>query len=390
MTSWTNWSGKCTARPDTLRFIRSVDDLQHTVADATRNGRRVRVAGSGHSHFPLVPTDDVIVDLSGLTGVVDVDPEALVATVWGGTTVFALGRPLHDLGVALANQGDIDRQAIAGAVGTGTHGTGRNLRNLSAAVVGMSLVSASGEVVKCSPTEHPELFEAARLHLGAFGPLVQLELSVEHAYRLAEHGWRATYDELRPGIDRYVGESRHFEFFWYPSRDLAIAKAVDTTDRPAEYPLADEGSRVGWSYEVLPNHRPVRHTEMEFAVPVERSLDCLDEIRSLLRSDFGDLTWPVEYRTVAADDVWLSQAFGRDIATISVHQGIDHDDEPLFRACEQIFRRYDGRPHWGKAHYYSGAELAAVHPQWDRWWQRRNEFDPNGTFLNDVLAGWRD
>ena len=160
MTSWTNWSGKCTARPDTLRFIRSVDDLQHTVADATRNGRRVRVAGSGHSHFPLVPTDDVIVDLSGLTGVVDVDPEALVATVWGGTTVFALGRPLHDLGVALANQGDIDRQAIAGAVGTGTHGTGRNLRNLSAAVVGMSLVSASGSLEKSKMVKRASSFQS--------------------------------------------------------------------------------------------------------------------------------------------------------------------------------------------------------------------------------------
>lgn len=389
MTTWSNWSGRATCEPAQLRFVRSVEDLRATVRHAALEGRRVRAAGSGHSHFGLVPTDDVIVDLSGLAGVIEVDRRAGSARVWAGTTIAALGRPLHDAGVALANQGDIDRQAIAGAVATGTHGTGRHLRNLSASVRRLRIVTADGDEIECSPATDAATFEAARLSIGAFGIVTQVELAVVPAYRLAETGWRADYDELRPAIASLSEQHRHFEFFWYPGRDFAVAKAIDETDEPAAYPVGDEGGRTAWNYEVLPNHRPNLHTEMEFGVPLDRSLDCLDEIRDLINTSFPDLRWPVEYRTLAADDVWLSQAYGRDTATISVHQGVDVSDEPLFRACEAVFRRYEGRPHWGKVHFYDGDDLGAAHPRWHDWWTRRDAIDPNGVFLNGILQAWR-
>ena len=347
------------------------------------------MAGSGHSHFPLVPTDDVIVDISGLSGVLAVDGKRLVARVYGGTTIAALGRPLHDAGVAIPNQGDIDRQTIAGATSTGTHGTGRLLGNLSTRVAGLTMVAADGSVVRCSPDERPALWRAARLGLGAFGVVVEIELAVVPAFRLAEAAFASTYDELRSDIDRLVHEHRHAEFFWYPQSDRAFVKVIDETDEPPSYPLADEGSRVAWNYEVLPNHRPRLHTEMEFAVPYDRSLDCLDEIRELVTSRFGDVRMPIEYRTVAADDVWLSPAYERDTATISVHRLIEFDDRPYFDACEEIFRRYDGRPHWGKMHSHRGDELAALHPRWGEWWSQRDSIDPAGTFLNDSLLAWR-
>ncbi|HEY5664920.1 MAG TPA: D-arabinono-1,4-lactone oxidase [Ilumatobacter sp.] len=389
MTTWSNWSGRETCEPAQLRFVRSVDELGAVVATAAETGRRVRVAGSGHSHSPLVPTSDVIVDVSGLSGVVAVDAAAGTARVWAGTTISALGRPLHDAGVALANQGDIDRQTIAGAVATGTHGTGRTLRNLSASVLGLTLVTATGDTVTYDAAHDPHLFEAARLGLGAFGVVTQIDLAVRPAYRLAERSWRAPYDELRGEVDEHVRRHRHFEFFWYPGRDVAVAKAIDETDAAPEYPLADEGGRIGWNYEVLPNHRPHLHTEIEVAVPLERSLDCLDELRHLIRSRFADLRWPIEYRTLAADDVWLSQAYERDVATISVHQGVDVSDVALFTACEAVFRRYDARAHWGKVHFSTGADLAAAHPRWADWWERRDVADPGGVFLNDALRAWR-
>ena len=359
------------------------------MADATRHERTVRVAGSGHSHFPLVPTDDVIIDVSGLSGVISVDAGRLVARVYGGSTIAALGRPLHDAGVAIPNQGDIDRQTITGAVATGTHGTGRTLGNLSTRVAGLSMVAADGSVVRCSADERPEWWRAARLGLGAFGVVVELELAVVPAFRLAESAFASTYDELRPDIDRLVREHRHAEFFWYPQSDRAFVKVIDETDRAAEYPLADEGARVGWNYEVLPNHRPRIHTEMEFAVPYGRALDCLDEIRELVTTSFPEVRMPIEYRTVAADDVWLSPAYERDTATISVHRLIEFDDRPYFDACERVFRRYDGRPHWGKMHSFTGTDLAAVHPRWTDWWSQRDVADPTGTFLNDTVRGWR-
>lgn len=389
MATWSNWSQSESCRPAHLHFARSVADISAVVAEASDAAMSVRVAGSGHSHYPLVPTDGVVLDLSGLTGVIDADRETARARVWAGTTIYALGRPLHDAGLALKNQGDIDRQAIAGAIGTGTHGTGLRLQNLSSTVAAMQIVTAGGSVLRCSADEHPDLFQAARLGLGAFGIVTEFELDVLPAFRLEETSWQVRYEELRSDIDALSEAHRHFEFFWYAETDLAHAKSMDITDRPPRYPVRGEGERCNWSYEVLPNHRPHLHTEMEYAVPVEVSLDCLDEIRELMHTEFRDVRWPVEYRRVAADDVWLSQAYGRTVATISVHQGNGLPTEPFFRACEAIFRRYDGRPHWGKVHYLDGNELAEVHPRWDDWWRARDAVDPDGVFLNDRLRSWR-
>ncbi len=382
---WTNWSGSATASPSVLHFARSIDDVAALVVDAAANGRTVRAVGSAHSHYPLVPTDGIIVDLSALVGVGPVNGTR--AWVRAGTTIAALGPLLAGHGLALHNQGDIDRQAIAGAVATGTHGTGLGLRNLSAAVTAVRLVTATGEVVTVD-ADHPA-FVAARLNLGALGVVVDVELETRPRYRLADRIELLDYDAVRRAAGTEPSLARHFEFFWFPEHDRAAAKWITGTDDSATYPIGAEGHRRGWSHEVLPSHRPDRHVEMEYAVPLDGSLDCLDEIRALIQSRFGELTWPIEYRTVAADEVALSQADGRDVATISLHQGIGLPAEPLFRAAEEIFARYDGRPHWGKVHYLDGDELARRHPRWNQWWAARNAMDPDGVFLNSTLEGWR-
>ena len=270
MPSWANWSGRQRSKPAALHFIRSEDDAAAIVRSAVAQQRSVRVAGAGHSHAPLVLSDGVIVDASGLAGVVSVDAASKRARVWSGTRIYALGRALHDHGLALANQGDIDRQAIAGAVATGTHGTGRALQNLSASVTGMRLVTAAGAIIECNAQQHTELFRAARLNLGAFGIVTQLQLQLVDAYRLEERGWSEPFDALLPKLDALIAQSRHFEFFWYPHNDMAVAKSTnDTTEAPV-YPLAAEGSRRAWSYEVLSNHRPLLHTEMEYSVPAAK------------------------------------------------------------------------------------------------------------------------
>ncbi len=389
MPSWANWSGRQRSKPAALHFIRSEADAAAIVRSAVAEQRSLRVAGAGHSHAPLVLSDGVIVDASGLAGVVSVDAASKRAWVWSGTRIYALGRALHDQGLALANQGDIDRQAIAGAVATGTHGTGAALKNLSAAVTAIRLVTAAGDIAECDSQRDADLFRAARLNLGAFGIVTQLQLQLVDAYRLEERGWSEPFDTLMPKLDELIARSRHLEFFWYPHNDIAIAKATnDTTEAPV-YPLAPEGSRRAWSYEVLSNYRPILHTEMEYSVPAADGPACMREIRDLIRRDFAGLKWPVEYRTLAADDVWLSTAYERPTVTISVHQDVNEPDEPYFRACEAIFDRFSGRPHWGKVHYLDGATLAARHPRWAQWWRAHDALDPHDTFLNDFLRGVR-
>ncbi len=386
---WTNWSGKQSTRTAVLRHVRSEAEAVAVAVAARNEGQSVRVAGAGHSHQPLVPTDGVVVDLSGLSGVISVDRAAEQAWVWAGTPIYALGPALHESGLALFNQGDIDRQFIGGAVATGTHGTGVGLANLSSAVVGARIALATGELVDVSESENPDLWQVARHNLGAVGIVTRLALQLRSAYRLRERGSVQTFDELAPGLDEHIHQARHFEFFWYPTKDTAAVKFIDETDDDPEYPLADEGSRVGWNYEVLPNHRTWPHTELEYSVPQASGPACLDAIRELLRADFPTMPWPVEYRSLAADDVWLSSAYERETVTISLHQGVEVDDEPMFRAAEQVIRSFDGRPHWGKVNYLSGQELAEIHPRWTDWWSVRDRFDPDEVFLNHYLRSIR-
>lgn len=385
MAHWQNWSGKITARPTDIHFIRSEEDACALAQHATSQGLSLRAAGATHSHAPLVRTEGIVADTRGLSGVISTDPDSRSAWVWAGSRIFSLGHQLHAAGLSLQNQGDIDEQAIAGAVATGTHGTGLTLRNLSSAVLGMKVANANGELVTISPSDHPEVFTAARQHLGAFGIVTQLHLQLRESYRLREYTWQASLDELLESSPTHIADNRHFEFFWYPQEDRGQAKTINETDDPAVYPLAGEGERCAWSYEVLPNYRPHKHTEMEYSVPAGNGRQCMSDIRKLLKTEFPDITWPVEYRTLAADDVWLSTAYERPTVTISVHQDVREDDEPYFRACEEIFLQHEGRPHWGKVDYLSGEQLAHCHPRWDEWWQIRDGFDPAGTFLNPYL-----
>jgi len=383
--SWSNWSGKLSSKPSQIQFLRSEEDATALAGAASVSGERVRVVGAAHSHAPLVRHDGIVADPQGLSGIISTDPDAQTAWVAAGTRIYALGLPLLDAGLGLLNQGDIDQQAISGATATGTHGTGVGLSNLSAAVIGARIALANGQLVDCSADERPELWRASRLHLGAFGIVTRLQLQLTAAYRLKESSWQAPLDDVLASFHADAAQHRHHEFFWYPQTDLAQGKSIDLTDEPPVYPLAEEGARCAWSFEVLPNHRPHKHTEMEYCVPAAQGPACMAAIRKLLHDKFTDVQWPVEYRTLAADDVWMSTAYERDSVTISVHQDIRQDDEPYFRACEEIFLDFDGKPHWGKVNYLDRDQLAAKHPRWDDWWRVRDQVDPQGTFLNDYL-----
>ena len=382
--TWSNWSGRLTANAD-LKHVRSEDDVAALVAAAAGAGLTVRTAGRSHSHMPLIPNNDVIIDTSGLNGVISADAEARTAWVYAGTPIAALGRPLHDLGLALKNQGDIDRQTIGGAAATGTHGTGITLQNLSSSVIGARVVLASGETVDCGPGEQSDLWRVVQLNLGAVGVVTRLKLQLRTAYRLRERGDVVGFDDVIGSLAEVSTATRHYEFFWLPDRDLVVAKVIEETLDDPEYPLASEGKRVGWNYEVLANHRAWKHTEIEYSIPLEHGPACMAEIRGMVLSDFPDMPWAIEYRTLAKDDVWMSTACGRDTVTISLHYDVGEDETPLFGAAERIFRAVDGKPHWAKVHYLDGETLSAMHAHWSDWWRVRNAADPDGLFLNEYM-----
>lgn len=361
------------------------DDVAAVVRAAAREERCVRVAGSGHSFAPLVATDGVLLSLRELAGIVSCDPAAREATIRAGSTIASLGEPLLAHGLALANQGDVDVQAIAGALATGTHGTGAELGNLSSQLLGVRLVTADGATLQITAERDPELLAAARVSLGALGVVTEVRLALVPAYRLHERVWRVGIDECLAELEERVLRHRHFEFFWYPHKDYAEMKALDPTDAAVD-PLPErKGERIDWSHRIFPSVRDLRFNEMEYAVPRAAGPACFRAIRSRMRERHPDVLWPVEYRTVARDDGWLSPFYGRDGVAISVHQDATLPCDEFFADLEPIFREHGGRPHWGKIHNLTARELAPLYPGWQDFLAVRARLDPQGVFLNDHL-----
>ena len=389
MAEWTNWSGKLSAEPRRVVQVGTVDAIRSELLAARDGGWSVRTAGTAHSHYPLLPTDGVILDTRPLSGLVSVDKDAMTATFRAGTKIHACGRPLLEHGLGLLNQGDIDQQSVGGAIATGTHGTGIHLGSFSSAVTELSVLLVDGSVVTCGPDVETDLFEAARLSLGAVGVILEVTLQVREAYRLEEQRWLEPFESVMERIEELTTATRHFEYFWYPGQDRAICKSIDITEKPSQYPLGDEGQRLAWGFEVLPNQRLDPHTEMEYSIPTEHGPSCVADIKHLLSSSYPDVVWPIEYRTVATDDVWLSPARGRATVTVSIHEDVQRDETAYYRAAESVFRSYEGRPHWGKVHYLSTEDLAGDYDRWQDWWHVRDGVDPTGVLLNDALRELR-
>lgn len=420
--SWRNWSGGQTCTPGEYRRPATESGIREVVARAADATRTVRVAGAGHSFSPVVPTDEVLCSLERYTGLVDVDPEAGRVTARAGTPLWALNESLAVQGLAMENLGDVDRQAVAGAMATGTHGTGQELGILATQLTGMTLVTADGERLELTEADG-DRFRAAQVSLGALGVIADVTLDVEPAYRLRRRRYTLPLETCLERYDELRSEHRHFEFFWFPHTDQALVKVLDRTDDSPSRSggvLEDLGERAAngaWealcrlgtrvpktarfgarlaartlssdttvapSHESFAHARNVRFNETEYGVPVEEGPAAMRAIRDVANAD-PTVQFPIEFRVVAGDDIPLSPATGRDSAFIAVHKYHRKPYRSYFDACEQVFDRFDGRPHWGKLHTKDASELAGLYPEWETFQSIRRELDPEGLFLNDHL-----
>jgi FAD/FMN-containing dehydrogenase len=382
---WTNWSGAVRAAPERIITPKSEAELVDLVKTAARDAKTVRVAGTGHSFVPLCATDGFLVSLDGLQGVISADRARLRAAVRGGTKLHQLGGPLREADMAMENLGDIDRQSIAGVISTATHGTGHGIGNLANQAVGLRLITATGEVLECSPEQLPEVFKAAQVSLGALGIISQVTLRLVPAYRLHERIWRVSFGQCMAELERLIHENRHFEFFWSPGRDECMMKALNPTQAPPDALIDREGERIDHSDRVFPSVRDVKFNEIEFSVPEANGPACLRELRELMLTKHQEVRWPLEYRTVAADDIPLSPHYRRDSVAISAHQAAELPYKAFFADVEAVFRNHGGRPHWGKIHTHSGPELAKLYEKWADFHEIRRRLDPRGRFLNTYL-----
>lgn len=415
---WSNWSGMERCQPSKRVAPASETELAELIGQSKQT---IRFVGSGHSFNALVPTDQTLVSLARLTGIESIDKPARQANIWAGTTLSELGEPLWKNGLSIPNMPDIDRQALAGAIATSTHGAGDRFGSLSSTVTQMRLINARGEIVECSADKNPELFQAARTNLGALGAVTQIKLQVADSLKLKRRQWIMPFEEAIERLDELRSENRNFEFFALPHTDYVFAIIHNETDEEPniESRYASEDSyetfrlmskvydwvpgfmrnrlgnmaartvepevEVARAFEIFSNVRDIRHSEMEYSVPAELAPACIREMMETIRKENINIVFPIEYRYVKADDIWLSPFYGRSSCTISIHQFIDRDHRPYFDRMEAILRKYEGRPHPGKMHSLSHKEFAALYPRWNDFLQVREEMDPQGKFLNDFL-----
>jgi len=421
---WSNWSGSVKCSPVEIVKPRSTDELTKMVGAYGRAGRHVRVAGSGHSFTPVVQSGDVLISLEEMQGIEAIDAERSSVTVLGGTVLKDLGDMLFEHGLAQENLGDIDVQSISGAISTGTHGTGTRFGTLSTQVEGLTLVTAAGEILECSSECEPDVFKAAQVSLGTLGVIAKVKLRVVPTKRMHYQGQRKQLADCLANLGQYKQENSHFEFFWFPFTDGVQAKFLNETTEPVSkstfwgnfnkvvlenyvYWLLSESCRlfprlcktvchisarsiatideINYSHRLFTTPRMVRFQEMEYNIPVEHTVAVIHEIQECIQQHQFQVNFPLECRFVHADDIWLSPAYQRESAYIAVHmyRGMPYDS--YFHSIEEIFKRYQGRPHWGKMHTRIAGELAALYPHWHDFQRVRAALDPQGVFLNSYL-----
>ncbi len=423
--TWRNWTGDQRCSPAELARPRDRDELAAAVAAAAEAGRKVSVRGSGHSFTEAALTDGTLIDLGALSGVIEADRESGLVRVGGGIVLALLNEELHALGLAMENLGDIDRQTIAGAISTGTHGTGAKLRNVSAQVVAIELVTGDGTVRELDASR-PELLRAARVGVGALGAISAVTLRCVPAFVLERIDSPQPREEVLDGFDERAAAHDHFELFTFPYADSALVlernrveggprprgrvaaylndivlenwalEALSTTGRalPRAIPalsrfaaaVATGGKTIDRSDRVFASERGVRFTEMEYGVPREHGPEAARRVIEWVRANRYPVFFPIEMRVAAGDDALLSPSYERDTAYVAVHQYRGMEWRPYFEAVEAIMREYGGRPHWGKRHFQTAETLAPLYPQWAKFQAARDELDPGRVFTNEYAA----
>lgn len=416
---WSNWSGNQVCYPAERTRPRNEIALAKLLKETKG---KIRAVGAGHSFSALVPTDETLLSMARFRGISHINHETKEVTAGAGTRLAALGDDLWENKLGMINMPDINTQALAGAIATSTHGTGQQFGSLSNYVTGLTLVTAAGEVLKCSAKENKDVFDAARCNIGSLGIITDITMQMRDAYYLKERSEMLPLEEAFEKMETLRLAKRHFEAYGLPHSNHILL--IEFTEVSKEESDAHQGEaessdayetfrtladiidmmpflrgtvmsiaprtvgveeRYGAWNEIFGNVRDMRFNEMEYTVPAEDGLACFREVLNTIKEKDIDVIFPIEYRYVAEDDIWLSQFYKRAGAAISVHNFHDKPYMPYFAEMEAIFDRYQGRPHWGKLHTKTEKEFATLYPQWDAFKALRQRLDPERRFINKHL-----
>ncbi|MDG5816288.1 D-arabinono-1,4-lactone oxidase [Chitinispirillales bacterium ANBcel5] len=386
---WKNWSGTIHFTPGSYVAPKEEEQVAEIVASAARRGLGVRPLGRGHSSSPLVQTDGVLLSLKNFSGISSFDLDNSEVWLGAGTVLSKAGRDLLEIGFSMENYGDVAYQSAAGAFGTGTHGSGVHLKNLSYHLTGVRFIDSRGEIIQVEEQSNPEFFKAARVSLGTLGIFTSVRLKVIPAFRAVRRYWCTHVDDCLEHIEELQNNNRSFDFYWYPRSDLVQIRTLNLVNEDKNEATGSSQLRkekYGYATDIIPHERTLKYHEMEFAYPLKMGPLVFRRIRNRVKKIHRkDVCWRVLYRTVAGDDTFLSNCYGQDTVAITIHQNVTLPYEQYFADMEPLFVSLGGRPHWAKKHSLQSESLKERYPMWDDFLAVRKKWDPEGVFLNSYL-----
>jgi len=406
-----NWAETIEFKPQFYCHPRSAAAVLSIVQRAAASQKHVRVQGNGHSWSQFVQTQDNLLQLDLMGDAITVDGNRV--SMNAGIKLEKLVERLRDVNLALRNTGSILKQSIAGAVSTGTHGTGIGLGNFATQVVGLTLVTMRGGVptVLSLPAEGADLFSAARVSMGALGVITQVTLDCVPFYDVELKAWKAKFADIstQAAIDDLIAANQRARLWWFLP-PLAGAEIIVTTMRDipngpdTPFPQAlfsfleflGDGTRQNPMTLRGPYHRmltlpfeELKHRECEYAIPVAKTAEALNAIKEII--DEGDFKTdlPIEIRFVKGDDIMMSPANGGDVCYIGVNTKA-HNEDPsaneLFARFEPLMKQLGGRPHWGKHFTLTPDDLTRMYgANYENFKAVRHELDPTGLFENSLI-----
>ena len=424
MPTWKNWAGNQKSHPVRVEKPSSESDVVAIVKRAALNNQKVKAVGSGHSFTGIAVPNDVMIDLTRLNRVTNVDLARGLVTVQAGIVLSELNAQLELHQLSMPNLGDVTYQTLAGALSTSTHGTGLLRTGLAAQIVAFRMVTAAGDVLICSEHENQEVFHCGRVSLGALGVLTEVSLNVVPAFNLRAVEQPMRIDDVLRNFTQLITDNDFFEFYWVPHTKWALTKAnnvsTDAIDSPSRFatwynkmflenyafgllcrlgrlfpklipklatiiPSSGRVEYVNISHRIFSSKRLVKFYEMEYSISLEALVPALREVMQMVADRGFKISFPVEVRCTASDNIPLSTSTGRQSAYIAVHMFKGTEYAEYFSAVEAILRKYEGRPHWGKIHNLDASQISRLYPEYQRFIEVRNQLDPEGVFTNDYL-----
>lgn len=418
-----NWAGNIQFQPKNILAPHTTQEVQSMVKEHLKNKSTIRMRGSAHSWTDLISTNDSYLHLDHMQGLVHVDPEKKVLNAKAGTKLYLLGEEAFKHQLALPNQGDINQQSVAGALSSGTHGTGVTLQSMSNQIESLTMVTGTGEILSVSRDSTPEMLKAIAVSFGSLGLITELSLKMIDAYKLKVETFPENMDTALEHSCNRLKQNRHLEMFYFPVGDWSIVKLMNMTQENVtpkniwhtlndvvlenwlyeklnqlanttqKYSSIDKIMRkfvghnvkVDWSHRAFPTQRSIRFMEMEYNLPIEKFQEVFAQIKASIKKNKFHTLFPIEIRFVKNDDLWLSPASGRDSVYFAIHTYITEEWRPYFNAMEEIFKKHGGRPHWGKWHSLKDDTFQGLYPKWHEFKKLRCDLDPQGIWLNQHL-----